>query len=75
MNRRYPQLEIDLSALRSNAQHIVRRCHDRHIRVCGVVKGADGHAPCANAAQMNWVPAVWNRWKSAAPPVSAGHGC
>ena len=42
MNRRYPQLEIDLSALRSNAQHIVRRCHDRHIRVCGVVKGADG---------------------------------
>ena len=42
MNRRYPQLEIDLSALRSTAQHIVRRCHDRHIRVCGVVKGADG---------------------------------
>ena len=42
MNRRYPQLEIDLSALRSNAQHIVRRCHDRHIRVCGVEKGADG---------------------------------
>ena len=42
MNRRYPQLEIDLSALRSNAQHIVRRCHERHIRVCGVVKGADG---------------------------------
>ena len=42
MNRRYPQLEIDLSALRSNAQHIVRRCHERHIRVCGVVKGVDG---------------------------------
>ena len=74
MNRRYPQLEIDLSALRSNAQHIVRRCHDRHIRVCGVVKGADGLPEVARALRQCGA-AVWNRWKSAAPPVSAGHGC
>lgn len=52
MNRRYPQLEIDLSALRSNAQHIVRRCHDRHIRVCGVVKGADGLPEVARALRQ-----------------------
>lgn len=79
MNRRYPQLEIDLSALRSNAQHIVRRCHDRHIRVCGVVKGADGLPEVARALRQCGADelgtAVWNRWKSAAPPVSAGHGC
>lgn len=52
MNRRYPQLEIDLSALRSNAQHIVRRCHERHIRVCGVVKGADGLPEVARALRQ-----------------------
>ena len=52
MNRRYPQLEIDLSALRSNAQHIVRRCHDRHIRVCGVVKGVDGLPEVARAMRL-----------------------
>ena len=42
MERKYPQLEIDLAALRSNAQQVIRRCQDRHIRVCGVVKGVDG---------------------------------
>ncbi len=52
MNRRYPQLEIDLPALRSNAQHIVRRCHDRHIRVCGVVKGVDGLPEVARALRQ-----------------------
>ena len=52
MNRRYPQLEIDLSALRSNAQHIVLRCHNRHIRVCGVVKGADGLPEVARALRQ-----------------------
>ena len=52
MNRRYPQLEIDLSALRSNAQHIVRRCHERHIRVCGVVKGVDGLPEVARALRQ-----------------------
>ena len=42
MERKYPQLEIDLAALRSNAQQVIRRCQDRQIRVCGVVKGVDG---------------------------------
>ena len=42
MNRTYPQLEIDLSVLRGNAQQVIRRCREQHIRVCGVVKGVDG---------------------------------
>ena len=42
MERKYPQLEIDLAALYSNAQQVIRRCQERHIRVCGVVKGVDG---------------------------------
>ena len=37
MNRTYPQLEIDLSILRGNAQEVIRRCREQHIRVCGVV--------------------------------------
>ena len=40
--RQYPQLEFDLEKLRSNARAVISRCHRQHIRVCGVVKGADG---------------------------------
>ena len=40
--RQYPQLEFDLEKLRSNARAVISRCHARGIRVCGVVKGADG---------------------------------
>ena len=40
--RQYPQLEFDLEKLQSNARAVISRCHARGIRVCGVVKGADG---------------------------------
>ena len=40
--RQYPQLEFDLEKLRSNARAVISRCHRQHIRVGGVVKGADG---------------------------------
>ena len=39
MKRTYPQLEIDLAVLRSNAQQVIHRCRAQNIRVCGVVKG------------------------------------
>ncbi len=40
--RQYPQLEFDLEKLRSNARAVISRCHAQGIRVCSVVKGADG---------------------------------
>lgn len=40
--RKYPQLEFDLEKLRGNARAVISRCHGQGIRVCGVVKGADG---------------------------------
>ena len=40
--RQYPQLEIDLSLLQSNARAVISRCNAAGIRVCGVIKGADG---------------------------------
>ena len=52
MNRTYPQLEIDLSILRGNAQEVIRRCREQHIRVCGVVKGVDGLPEVARAQRQ-----------------------
>ena len=52
MNRTYPQLEIDLSILRGNAQEVIRRCREQHIRVCGVVKGVDGLPEVARALRQ-----------------------
>ena len=49
MKRTYPQLEIDLAVLRSNAQQVIRRCRAQNIRVCGVVKGVDGLPEVARA--------------------------
>lgn len=40
--RQYPQLEIDLSLLQSNARAVISRCNAAGICVCGVIKGADG---------------------------------
>lgn len=40
--RKYPQLEIDLSLLQSNARAVISRCNAAGICVCGVIKGADG---------------------------------
>ena len=40
--RQYPELEIDLALLRGNAEALVSRCRARGIRVCGVIKGAEG---------------------------------
>lgn len=40
--RQYPQLEFDLALLRGNAEAVISRCNAAGIRVCGVVKGADG---------------------------------
>lgn len=40
--RQYPELEIDLALLRGNAEAVVSRCRARGIRVCGVIKGAEG---------------------------------
>ena len=42
MVRKYPQLEVDLSILRSNARQVITHCQQQGIRVCGVVKGVDG---------------------------------
>ena len=52
MKRTYPQLEIDLAVLRSNAQQVIRRCRAQSIRVCGVVKGVDGLPEVARALRQ-----------------------
>lgn len=52
MKRTYPQLEIDLAVLRSNAQQVIRRCRAQNIRVCGVVKGVDGLPEVARALRQ-----------------------
>ena len=41
MNRTSPQLEIDLSILRGNAQEVIRRCIEQYeIHFCGRVEPA-----------------------------------
>ena len=52
MVRKYPQLEVDLSILRSNARQVITRCQQRGIRVCGVVKGVDGLPEVARAMRL-----------------------
>ena len=52
MVRKYPQLEVDLSILRSNARQVITRCQQRGIRVCGVVKGVDGLPEVARALRQ-----------------------
>ena len=52
MKRTYPQLEIDLAVLRSNAQQVIHRCRAQNIRVCGVVKGVDGLPEVARALRQ-----------------------
>ena len=52
MVRKYPQLEVDLSILRSNARQIITRCQQQGIRVCGVVKGVDGLPEVARAMRL-----------------------
>ena len=47
--RQYPQLEIDLSLLQSNARAVISRCNAAGICVCGVIKGADGLPEVARA--------------------------
>ena len=47
--RQYPQLEIDLSLLQSNARAVISRCNAAGICVCGVIKGADGLPEIARA--------------------------
>ena len=47
--RQYPQLEIDLSLLQSNARAVISRCNAVGICVCGVIKGADGLPEIARA--------------------------
>ena len=52
MVRNYPQLEVDLSILRSNARQVITRCQQQGIRVCGVVKGVDGLPEVARAMRL-----------------------
>ena len=52
MVRKYPQLEVDLSILRSNARQIITRCQQQGIRVCGVVKGVDGLPEVARTMRL-----------------------
>ena len=52
MVRKYPQLEVDLSILRSNARQVITRCQQQGIRVCGVVKGVDGLPEVARAMHL-----------------------
>ena len=52
MVRKYPQLEVDLSILRSNARQVITRCQQQGIRVCGVVKGVDGLPEVARAMRL-----------------------
>ena len=42
MTRKYPCLEANLTLLRQNADHIITRCLEMGIDVCGVIKGCDG---------------------------------
>ena len=52
MVRNYPQLEVDLSILRSNARQVITHCQQQGIRVCGVVKGVDGLPEVARAMRL-----------------------
>ena len=52
MVRKYPQLEVDLPILRSNARQVITRCQQQGIRVCGVVKGVDGLPEVARAMRL-----------------------
>ncbi|MFR8916111.1 MAG: alanine/ornithine racemase family PLP-dependent enzyme [Oscillospiraceae bacterium] len=52
MIRKYPQLEVDLSILRSNARQVITHCQQQGIRVCGVVKGVDGLPEVARAMRL-----------------------
>ena len=52
MVRKYPQLEVDLSILRSNARQIITHCQQQGIRVCGVVKGVDGLPEVARTMRL-----------------------
>lgn len=52
MVRKYPQLEVDLSILCSNARQVITHCQQQGIRVCGVVKGVDGLPEVARAMRL-----------------------
>ena len=52
MVRKYPQLEVDLSILRSNARQVITHCQQQGIRVCGGVKGVDGLPEVARAMRL-----------------------
>lgn len=47
MTRKYPCLEANLSLLRQNADHVISRCHEAGIAVCGVIKGCNGFVEIA----------------------------
>lgn len=49
MELRYPRLEINLSALRGNANRIVDLCGEQGVSVVGVIKGATGIPQVAKA--------------------------
>lgn len=49
MANRYPRLVIKLNHLRHNARQVVNTCAARGISVAGVIKGAAGMVPVAQA--------------------------
>ena len=42
MLRQYPCLEANMTLLRQNTDHIISRCREMGIDVCGVIKGCNG---------------------------------
>jgi predicted amino acid racemase len=49
MERQFPRLTVSLPKLRRNAEEHVRRCAEKGIQVCGVIKGCTGMPPVAQA--------------------------
>lgn len=49
MERLFPRLTVSIPKLRRNAEEHVRRCAEKGIQVCGVIKGCNGLPPVARA--------------------------
>lgn len=49
MERQFPRLTVSIPKLRRNAEEHVRRCAEKGIEICGVIKGCTGLPPVAQA--------------------------
>ena len=55
MGRLYPELKIDLEKIRHNTRETVKRCEERGIDVCAVIKGCSGLVKIAEAVSRSGV--------------------